>query len=239
MARPDFLLIGAPKAGTTTLWAWFRRHPQICMSSLKEPLFFSHADRWAKGWPWYESLFEPTDATRAIGDAAPHYSMVNIFPEAVERIAEHLPDVRILYCVRDPVRALPSFCVMLFEDVVNDTEGTLNACCRFLGVDAFEAEASVEAKNRSAGKKARPRWGGPLRGTPIWEYGKRCLPFAVRDWVMRIAARKVPEVTWDQATLRFVDDQVGEDARRILSYIGRPADVWRFTSEAPAEIAGR
>jgi hypothetical protein len=109
MTRPNFLIIGAAKAGTTTLWKRLREHPQVCMSQLKEPLFFSHDESFAKGWDWYASLFQPNAATRAIGEATPHYSVVKLFPKALERIARHLPDARILYAIRDPATALPSF----------------------------------------------------------------------------------------------------------------------------------
>jgi len=106
---PTFLVIGAPKAGTTDLWQQLRRHPQICMAAVKETRFFSHDESFARGWQWYSSLFNAMPAgIRAIGEVTPHYSVTEIFPQALDRIATFLPHVKIIYCVRDPATAIPS-----------------------------------------------------------------------------------------------------------------------------------
>jgi hypothetical protein len=103
---PDFLIIGAPKAATTTLWHCMRQHQDIYMPDVKEPRFFSH--HFDRGWEWYTSLFATMNGERVLGEASPHYSMVDVFPQASQRIATTLPDAKLIYCVRDPVTALAS-----------------------------------------------------------------------------------------------------------------------------------
>ena len=100
--RPNFLIIGAGKCGTTSLWSLLGRHPEICVSWSKEPSFFSIDEHYARGWEWYESLFRGSGRERAVGEASNSYSAVGIHPRTVERIARDLPGVRLIYIVRDP-----------------------------------------------------------------------------------------------------------------------------------------
>lgn len=108
ITKPDFLIIGAPKAATTSLWAILREQSGIYMPAEKEPRFFSHDENYQKDWNWYQSLFDAAPTEAITGEASPHYSMTRIFPNTVERIASHLPDVKIIYSVRNPFTALAS-----------------------------------------------------------------------------------------------------------------------------------
>jgi hypothetical protein len=103
---PNFLIIGAMKAGTTSLYHYLRDHPQVFMPSLKEPLFFSR--NWDKGLGWYESLFEEAKEAIAVGEASPGYTKYPHVPGVPARIAKLLPDVRLIYLVRDPVDRMVS-----------------------------------------------------------------------------------------------------------------------------------
>ena len=106
--QPNFLIIGAPKAGTTSLWALLRQHPQIYMPDNKEPAFFSYDDVYTNGWRWYCSLFEKADGHRAIGEATPNYATVDIYSQCPRRIFHHLPNVKLIYIVRHPLRRIES-----------------------------------------------------------------------------------------------------------------------------------
>ncbi len=71
---PNFFIIGAAKAGTTTLTDLLRQHPQVYMSFDKEPMFFSRDEYYALGLDWYTStFFRDADACPARGEATPHY----------------------------------------------------------------------------------------------------------------------------------------------------------------------
>ncbi len=110
MSLPNFLGIGAPRAGTTWLHELLASHPQVYVPSRrKEVRFFD--DYYSRGLDWYAGFF-PRDALAArylaIGEITPHY----LYPaECPERIAG-LPSVtRLLLILRDPVaRAYSHYC---------------------------------------------------------------------------------------------------------------------------------
>jgi hypothetical protein len=108
LALPTFFIIGAAKAGTTSLHHYLDQHPQVQMSVIKEPNFFSGP---ANGIPYpvgrvdrldeYEGLFDPAFEVR--GEASPSYTSFPRRRRVPESIAELVPDARFIYLVRDPV----------------------------------------------------------------------------------------------------------------------------------------
>ncbi len=104
---PTFLIIGAPKAGTTSLHFYLDQHPQIQMSQIKEPNFFAppddpaHEKRRVGDLDRYERLFDPAFAVR--GEASTSYTDHPRRAGVPERIKQLLPDVKLLYLVRDPI----------------------------------------------------------------------------------------------------------------------------------------
>jgi len=106
--KPTFLIIGAAKCGTTTLYDMLSRHPEIGMSCRKEPRFFAEDAVYARGMAWYESLFEGCAGRRAVGEASPQYTQCDRFPLAAERIARDLPEARLIYIVRHPLARMES-----------------------------------------------------------------------------------------------------------------------------------
>ena len=103
---PTFLLIGAMKSGTTTLWSYLAGHPDVFMPALKEPNFFN--DHWHRGVGWYERLFAPAGGALARGEASVRYTSFPDDPECPGRIAAVLPDVRLLFLAREPVERIRS-----------------------------------------------------------------------------------------------------------------------------------
>ena len=99
---PNFLIIGAGKCGTTSLWAYLDQHPDICMSRIKEPSFFSMDETWARGWEWYERLYAQCSGAAARGEASNSYSATESYPDTIARIRESLPGVKLIYSVRHP-----------------------------------------------------------------------------------------------------------------------------------------
>jgi hypothetical protein len=107
MALPTFFVIGAPKAGTTSLHFYLDQHPEIQMSAIKEPRFFApplnplnekgRVNRLDK----YERLFDATVGVR--GEASPDYTEYPFRQGVPERIKECVPDAKFIYLVRDPV----------------------------------------------------------------------------------------------------------------------------------------
>jgi hypothetical protein len=95
---PNFLLAGAAKSGTTTLWSHLKKHPDIFMSPKKEIKFFDR--RYAAGIDSYKSYFDGWTGQTAIGEATQTYLYL---PQSAERIARHLPNVKLVFSLRNPV----------------------------------------------------------------------------------------------------------------------------------------
>jgi hypothetical protein len=101
MPLPNFLIVGAAKSGTTSLYRYLQDHPQVFMPAIKEPNFFAtERHRTIRGLDEYSALF--TEATEpAIGEASVRYLSDR---GAAARIRETLgPDTRILVLLRNPV----------------------------------------------------------------------------------------------------------------------------------------
>ena len=112
---PNFIIIGAGKSGTTSLYHYLRQHPQIFMSAIKEPKFFAlEGDNLDFRGPGdrqvllkdtivrredYLQLFNGADGAKAIGEASTIYMNEG---DTAEKIAESIPDVRIIAILRHP-----------------------------------------------------------------------------------------------------------------------------------------
>jgi len=134
MSLPNFLIIGAAKAGTNALYHYLRQHPQVYMSPWKEPKFFafeSEADlgfRAANGKDApvnasvildqgeYERLFDDArDGELARGEASTHYLYVEKSPT---RIKSLIPDAKLIAVLRNPVdRAFSSYQHLVRDDL--------------------------------------------------------------------------------------------------------------------------
>jgi Sulfotransferase domain len=95
---PDFLVIGAQKAGTTALYAYLRWHPGVTGPSWKEVSFFDR--HWWRGEAWYRGQFPLRSGQRLVGEASPSYLF---HPLAPERVRSLVPDAKLVALVRDPV----------------------------------------------------------------------------------------------------------------------------------------
>ncbi|QDH11174.1 sulfotransferase [Nocardioides dongxiaopingii] len=127
--RPDFLIIGAPKAGTTALHAALAQHPDVFVSNPKEPKYWLCDDapppHWTgpgdrhsqQEWIWrpdrYADLFRGARDDQVRGESTPFYLWSR---GAHRRIAEALPDVRLIAVVRDPVDRAYSNWMHLWSD---------------------------------------------------------------------------------------------------------------------------
>jgi hypothetical protein len=106
-ALPDFLIIGAQKAATTSLYAYLAQHPQILRSRPKEIFFFDGGDNpqvntYLKGEAWYRSHF-PLQKKLANGSVTFEASTTYLFnPLVPERIHLMLPQVKLIALLRDP-----------------------------------------------------------------------------------------------------------------------------------------
>lgn len=102
----DFLVIGAARSGTTSLWRGLDSHPQIRVPSDKEREFFSSDERYERGIRSYmEHTFEAVRDNQVLGTITPQLMQPD--PRALEtivgRIQATCPDVKIMALLRDPV----------------------------------------------------------------------------------------------------------------------------------------
>lgn len=100
---PDFLIIGAMKSATTTLYSYLKRHPLVFVSKPKEPMFFSRDHVYGNGSDWYAGLFADAGPEQVCGEASTCYSRWPTYPSVPERIHSLLPDSRFIYVLRHPV----------------------------------------------------------------------------------------------------------------------------------------
>lgn len=109
---PNFIVLGAQKAGTTSIFNQLSEHPQVFMP-VKEISFFTDEEMYRLGIDRYAAFFDGWNGERAVGEATPNYLAS---PSAPERIGKHLPDLRMIACLRDPVeRAYSAFRMQVFN----------------------------------------------------------------------------------------------------------------------------
>jgi hypothetical protein len=107
-AAPDFLVIGAQKSGTTSLYAYLSQHPEVIAARTKEIQFFS--EHYARGSAWYRQHFpvlvtrEPARLLGAgklqTGEATPYYLF---HPHTPRRVRAGLPGVKLIALLRNPI----------------------------------------------------------------------------------------------------------------------------------------
>ena len=104
-ALPNLIVIGAMKAGTTSLHHYLALHPEISMSTVKEPDFFVEELGWKRGLDWYASQFSPLPVR---GESSTSYTKAPRYPGVPERMHGLVPDARLVYVVRDPIARIVS-----------------------------------------------------------------------------------------------------------------------------------
>lgn len=106
---PNFFIVGIAKGGTTSLYTYLKQHPQIYMSPMKEPHYFSqvgarygqqHFVDVVTDEAEYLALFKGAQGYPAIGEASTSYLG---FEDTAEKIYEKLPEARIIILLRDPI----------------------------------------------------------------------------------------------------------------------------------------
>jgi hypothetical protein len=128
MTMPNFLVLGAAKAGTTSLYQYLKQHPQIFMSPTKEPNFFAYEGQTLdfQGWgrlrgiegsitelPSYRAQFATVSNQVAVGEASTIYLYD---PTTAARIRHYIPEAKLIAILRHPVdRAYSQFLQFIRE----------------------------------------------------------------------------------------------------------------------------
>lgn len=167
---PTFLIIGAQKSGTTTLYEHLADHPEVFMSRVKEPHFFAWYGREyemagprAADAAWqivnrredYERLFEGAGAAVARGEASSGYLQT---PHAAANMREVVPEVRLIAVLRDPISRARS----AFEHA------------RRLGLEPLgDLSAALDAEP----ERIEADWSGMVRYVQTGRYADALAPF--------------------------------------------------------------
>jgi hypothetical protein len=154
---PDLFIVGAPKSGTTSLYEWLKGHPEVFMTPVKEPCYFSRdlaADksgnflRYDLDRARYLALFEAAgEGAKRVGEASTRYLYSK---DAAGLIAAEQPDARIVAILRNPVDMIAS---LHAHKLAGGTE------------DLESLEAALDAESeRHAGRRI-PRDSNPYLAT--------------------------------------------------------------------------
>ncbi len=127
----DFIIIGAQKAGTSSLYEHLRQHPEIWLPPAKEAPYFSHDPVFARGWNHYMKMVGFSNPQRQWGTVTPQYMVGGMYKRGRSkaladaeydertvplRIYERLPKVRLVAILRDPVDRARSHHQMMAMD---------------------------------------------------------------------------------------------------------------------------
>ena len=232
MTMPNFFIVGAQKAGTTSLYFYLKQHPQIYMSPRKEPHFFEgmHWDFYRPGrmalpvtdLADYQALFEGVTDEKAIGEASASYLYS---PKAPTLIKRSIPYARLIAILRNPAdRAYSNFlhCVRAGRESIVDF-----------------AEALRVEEGRIKGN-----WG------PLWHYKQKGFYYAqvkryldtfgrdpFRVWLYEDLRAKPLDVLRDVLEFLEVDDTFAPDMsiEHNTSALPRNKTLYR----AAKKLAGR
>jgi len=211
-ALPEFVIIGAAKAGTTSLYGWLSEHPCVAPATQKEVHYFDYNH--FRGVDWYRAHFPTTRELGAMsrwaevpcvtGEASPSYISHQWAPE---RLAKLLPSARLIVMLRNPVERAYS----QFQMSRRENEEPL---------ESF-AQAAAAEEDRLAGERERcladPRYNS-------WAIG--CWSYLMRSRYAEQLERWFELFNREQFHVVTLED-IAEDPQRVLDgvheFLGLPA----------------
>jgi hypothetical protein len=234
MIMPNFLIIGAAKAGTTALYAALEQHPQVYMSPFKEPNFFafegetldcpsgtkksSYLAKCNTSLEAYQKQFQNVSNEIAIGEASPSYLY---HPKAPERMHHYIPDAKLIAVLRNPVeRAYSNF-------LHNIREGS-EPCTDF-------AQALAEEENRM---RDNWWWGfyylqAGFYSNQLQRYFDRFDPSQIKVYLYEDLNRNLLNVVQDIFQFLQVDERFTPDTSTRYNVSGIPKNklIYNFLTQ--------
>jgi hypothetical protein len=247
--KPNFFIIGAAKAATTSLSSMLSQHPQAGIVRGKEPHFFSYDENFAGGWQKYLQRYSHCAGKQAVGDASTSYSRIRYFPETIDRIGQHVPNAKIIYMVRHPLRRMESAYIEHLCTPGGQIFLSINDAVRRLPmiVDSSRYWEVFEAYRKKFGEaRIKIVWFEDYVANTEAAFKDVCGFLGIDDAVppdlgsQKLNSRAYAEkrmanlnrqhiridTEWDSATRQYIIDLIREDNRRFLAHFGRPADLW-------------
>lgn len=142
MKDPNFLIIGAQKAGTTWLAEILNQHPDVFIPIQKEIHFFNKSYNYKKGISWYKEQFLQWDREKAIGEATPNYLWTTTDKREIEEnqrtldvpklIYAHYPHVKLIVSLRDPaMRAVSAYYHLIRDKMISPSSRILEVAHKY------------------------------------------------------------------------------------------------------------
>lgn len=222
MTMPNFLIIGAAKSGTSSVYNYLRQHPQVFVSPVKEPQFFAYEgesldfkgpgdEKLNRGaitqWAGYHSLFQAHSNELAVGEASTAYLYS---PKAPDRIRYHIPNVKLIAILRNPVdRAYSNFSML-----VRDRHET-----------CYDFSAALAQEERRIREHWAPRWYYKQLGfysVQLARYFDRFSREQIKVYLYDDFARNPLGVVQDLFRFLEVDDTFVPDMSRRYNVSGIP-----------------
>lgn len=243
---PTFIIIGAAKAGTTSLGVTLQRHPQIRMSMPKEPKFLGR--NYYKGWEWYASLFTKDGQPPAVrGEASTMYaSRQQCFEHTPKLMKLYLPDVKIIYLTRHPMDRIvshwrhwkgrrPGFAE--FNRIYHHPhpERLIIGCSKYYErISAFRAEFDDKQILPLTLEDMESDPGASLRrvlefisadpSVDLLENGKLSRVNTAEEGRRNRVLVANPE--WQPEFKKKVINDLRQDSEKFLTWMGKPKDFW-------------
>jgi hypothetical protein len=197
----DFIVIGAQKSGTTSLFRYLRAHPQIYMPTAKELEFFSNDRRYAKGLDWYAHQYFASASNGALcGEASTHYMM---YPKTPERIRVFLPEVKLIALLRNPIDRAYSHYRMSVERG-RETRSFAEMVAESLGKPAFTEPVDENFDYLSFGQY------GAILGRYLECFDRERIAVFFTDDMVRAPRRFIAEVySFLGVNAGFLPDNIG------------------------------
>lgn len=191
---PDFVIIGAQKAGTSSIYRWLKEHPQVIAHAKEIGYFSRHYER---GPDWYRSHF-PTEWRRTnfiaehgrplfTGEATPEYLLD---PRAPRRMAELIPEVKLIASLRNPVDRAYSQFQMNRREGIEPVELFSDA----LSLEDARFGTPQERRRATRQRPSMAKWTHYLRRGHYAD--------ALSDWFAAFPRERFCIVTFDDLTAR-------------------------------------
>ena len=243
--EPNFFIIGAAKAATTSLSSLLALHPQAAIVQNKEVHFFSYDHHYKLGWAKYLALFSHCRDQKAIGDASTSYSRIRYHASVVERIKRHIPKARIIYMVRHPLKRMESAYVEHLCTPNGQVFASVNEAVKQqpMILDSSRYWEVFDAyRQKIQESRIKIVWFEEYIADTVAVFQDVCRFLEIDDSVIpdferertnsredastRLAnlgrANIEPNTTWNEEVRRWAIDQIRDDNCRFLSHFGRP-----------------
>lgn len=229
---PDFLIIGAPRSGTTSLYDYFGRQPEVLPAFRKEVHFFDY--NFSRGLSWYRAFFPIVVGNRSdsfTGESTPNYLGHELAPE---RIKATLPAVPLVAVLRDPVwRA--------WSDYNRQKNKGLEPLSFPDAIEAELVDRRMISREQSGLQRQGPGQFTPQRRCYLerGEYAKHLLRW-FRFFPQPQMFVTASELFWHDTPYWFsrILEHIGLRSLRADNYTYKPVNPTQYENEIPSDLLG-